>query len=75
MQNLGLCIRFFKIGWLQYCFIKYKCKTCSCFICIQYMQQECEQAAAWGKEYKQQINSLRDVAEELLNTYLLQKII
>jgi galactokinase len=36
-------------------------------------RQECEQAVAWVKEYEMQVNSLRDVTEEMLDKYVLPK--
>lgn len=36
-------------------------------------RQECEQAVAWVKEHEMQINSLRDVTEEMLDKYVLPK--
>jgi galactokinase len=36
-------------------------------------RQECEQAVAWVKEYEPNVNSLRDVAEEMLDKYVLPK--
>jgi galactokinase len=36
-------------------------------------RQECEQAVTWVKEHKQQVNSLRDVTEEILDKYVLPK--
>lgn len=36
-------------------------------------RKECEQAVAWVKEYEPQVNSLRDVTEEMLDKYVLPK--
>jgi galactokinase len=36
-------------------------------------RQECEQAVAWVKEHEQQVNSLRDVTEDMLDKYVLPK--
>lgn len=36
-------------------------------------RKECEQAVAWVKEHEQQVNSLRDVTEEILDKYVLPK--
>lgn len=36
-------------------------------------RQECEQAVAWVKDYEPQVNSLRDVTEEMLDKYVLPK--
>lgn len=36
-------------------------------------RKECEQAVAWVKEHKPQVNSLRDVTEETLDKYVLLK--
>ena len=36
-------------------------------------RKECEQAVAWVKEHEPQVNSLRDVTEEMLDKYVLPK--
>src|SRR5665647_3604094 len=36
-------------------------------------RKECEQAVAWVKEHEPQVNSLRDVTEEMLDIYVLPK--
>jgi galactokinase len=36
-------------------------------------RQECEQAVAWAKEHELQINSLRDVTEDMLDKYVFPK--
>ncbi len=36
-------------------------------------RRECEQAVAWIREYEPQVNSLRDVTEEMLDKYVLPK--
>jgi len=36
-------------------------------------RKECEQAVAWVKEHEPQVNSLRDVTEEMLDKYVLTK--
>jgi galactokinase len=36
-------------------------------------RQECEQAVAWVREHEMQVNSLRDVTEEILDKYVLPK--
>jgi galactokinase len=36
-------------------------------------RQECEQAVAWVKEHEPNVNSLRDVTEQMLNNYVLPK--
>lgn len=36
-------------------------------------RKECEQAVAWVKEHEPQVNSLRDITEEMLDKYVLPK--